>query len=417
MHKKHQFLLLLALVVLPLLSNAQQIKLKADLDPLISLPGAYSLTPEKLNELFPKKKFNKNPYFQWLDQDKTRAIFKRKPAGNVFVNLNVLEGSVPIHEMIVDFKDGKYLGVIVSIYNRGDATGKMSKADFDSSVKGLGRHLGIQLDTRPHRRKGKGLLTNGYSWFSTRGMAVLEYNPDAENSKVEFVRMRLCRRDAKGSYAAALKERPAPAVRTSSLPINVEKTADGNVFIDNIPMVDQGGKGYCVVASVQRVFEYFGVPCDMHQLAEIVDADPEIGTNSIKTAKELGDIDHLFRMRYEVLALRHNRKLIEPIEKDGNFYVGDDTLTSRDFGKVIRKYVDKGIPILWAMNLGEAPEEPAISQQASGGHMRLIIGYNDKTERLLFSDSWGAGHEVKSMLEKDAMSVTKGIYLMKPINN
>ena len=29
--------------------------------------------------------------------------------------------------------------------------------------------------------------------------------------------------------------------------------------------------------------------------------------------------------------------------------------------------------------------------------MRMIIGYNDKTKAILFSDSWGAGHELKQM--------------------
>jgi len=27
--------------------------------------------------------------------------------------------------------------------------------------------------------------------------------------------------------------------------------------------------------------------------------------------------------------------------------------------------------------------------------MRIIIGYNDSTQRLIFSDSWGAGNEVE----------------------
>ena len=85
---------------------------------------------------------------------------------------------------------------------------------------------------------------------------------------------RLARRDAKGTYAAAMDKRAGATVRLSDLPKNVTRDDDGNVFIDDIPMVDQGQKGYCVVASVQRLFEYYGIPCDQHQLAQIAGADP-----------------------------------------------------------------------------------------------------------------------------------------------
>ena len=31
----------------------------------------------------------------------------------------------------------------------------------------------------------------------------------------------------------------------------------------------------------------------------------------------------------------------------------------------------------------------------AGGHMRLIIGYNDKEQKIIFSDSWGADMNFK----------------------
>ena len=47
--------------------------------------------------------------------------------------------------------------------------------------------------------------------------------------------------------------------------------------------------------------------------------------------------------------------------------------------------------------------------------MRLIIGYNTKTNELLFSDSWGAGHEKKRMPLDDAWSITTGLVTIEPL--
>jgi len=175
-------------------------------------------------------------------------------------------------------------------------------------------------------------------------------------------------------------------------------------------MVDQGAKGYCVVASVQRLFEYYGIACDMHQLAQIAGSDPEQGTNMLAINRELGKIDHLFKTRFQCLAVRSTRGLVE-LEDDR--YVGDP-VSRDDFDKMIRSSIDDGIPLLWSLELGLFPEEPAIAQQAGGGHMRMIIGYDDSEDRILFSDSWGAGHELKSMDGGHAYDATHGLFLLKP---
>jgi hypothetical protein len=46
--------------------------------------------------------------------------------------------------------------------------------------------------------------------------------------------------------------------------------------------------------------------------------------------------------------------------------------------------------------------------------MRLIIGYNDTKKEIIFSDSWGAGHEMKRMAAPDASAATMGLYLLQP---
>ena len=49
--------------------------------------------------------------------------------------------------------------------------------------------------------------------------------------------------------------------------------------------------------------------------------------------------------------------------------------------------------------------------------MRMIIGYKlekNSVTQILFTDSWGAGHELKRMGAVDAYDVTIGLYSMAP---
>ena len=47
----------------------------------------------------------------------------------------------------------------------------------------------------------------------------------------------------------------------------VTRRAGGDVILDQIPMVDQGPKGYCVPATFERYLRYVGIPADMYELA------------------------------------------------------------------------------------------------------------------------------------------------------
>ena len=48
--------------------------------------------------------------------------------------------------------------------------------------------------------------------------------------------------------------------------------------------------------------------------------------------------------------------------------------------------------------------------------MRLIIGYNDKKNEILYTDSWGAGHELKRMPVDWAWTITHSLMYMKPLS-
>jgi hypothetical protein len=84
------------------------------------------------------------------------------------------------------------------------------------------------------------------------------------------------------------------------------------------------------------------------------------------------------------------------------------------FQKLIQEHTSRGVPLLWALVLGIYPEQPQISLQAGGGHMRLILGYNEAKREVIFTDSWGAGHELKRMKLDHAYQASVALYVIEP---
>ena len=83
------------------------------------------------------------------------------------------------------------------------------------------------------------------------------------------------------------------------------------------------------------------------------------------------------------------------------------------FQREVQQHIDQGVPLMWSVQLGFV-KEPGIPQNA-GGHMRLIIGYNTKAGEVIFTDSWGAGHEQKRMSVEDAWTITTGLASIAPL--
>ncbi len=386
-----------------------------NLDPLLAVPSNWEMTVANFEKAYTVEA---GQQFVWLTNDKKRAKFARNLAGIDGFVLTAFPDHVPVVETIVDFAGGRVNLVTVSIFNRGDEE-QISLAAFKERLKGTFEAMNGVFQVRPRTQKADptdGLLTEGFSWYQRKkGFGLLEYNENALSGNArEFLRLRLARPGAKGNLARALTHsRGGAAVGLDSLAENVKERENGDVFIDGIPMVDQGAKGYCVVAAAQRVFEYLGVGVDMHQLAQISDADPELGTDIIETALKVGKIDYRFKTRMDVLCLGPPGQMAEVHFKNDNLRRKGD-FDRRKFEKRIRSNIEDGLPVMWALLLGYYPEDPPLHEQMRGGHLRLIIGFNEDKDEILFSDTWGAGHELKRMNMDDAYMVTTGLFTLKP---
>lgn len=217
-------------------------------------------------------------------------------------------------------------------------------------------------------------------------------------------------------------------------------------MIKNVPMVDQGPKGYCAVATTERVFRYYGLAVDQHELAQIANTSDGGGTSPTQMLEALNKIEGRMKVRvravqkfdfkeflsmvedYNREAKRNDKKLVNLGGGSINLadvYAAMDgeslkaARTTRDksgfgrFQRSIAEEIDKGIPLMWSVQLGLFKEGDL--PQSGGGHMRLIIGYNAKTGEVLYSDSWGAKHALKRMPGDEACTITTGLYYIEPM--
>lgn len=359
---------------------------------------------------------------------------------------------LPLTEVVARFEEGKLAEMDAMIYARGDA-GDVSEEKFDEMVKQTAgaviRVTGMKFQERGKDAKNA-VKAFGLVWETPRIFYTLEYSKTKEVKsrdipfRAEFIRLNMAppKRDLGLLASAANLRRSA----FNGL-LHVERdTASGDVFIKDIPMVDQGQKGYCVVATAERVMRYYGSDVDSNELAQVANASSDGGTSLSAMRDSMKKLGARLRVRVrevekmdvrEILAMvkdynRAAKKMDAPeIPDPGNFIdVGaiyqamqaDVLKAARTknksdlsrFQRDVKANIDKGIPLLWSVQLGMIKEGDL--PQSGGGHMRLIIGYNEKTEEIIYSDSWGAGHEKKRMKADDAWTMTTSIMTIAPLS-
>ncbi len=200
------------------------------------------------------------------------------------------------------------------------------------------------------------------------------------------------------------------------------KTADsGDVVVSDIPMVDQGPKGYCVPATWERYLRFLGIPADMYVLA-MAAGSSQNGTN----------LDAMVANVDSLVTLYHRR-----IDE----FPGDLDM------KMISGNIDQGLPIMWTCSIHVPLERSLMKRKddrakvtdwsawstqlaanddleiakevtgtpSAGAHQRLIIGYNDKTGEIAISDSWSKAFSIRWMTLKEANAINAGqSYVISP---
>jgi hypothetical protein len=226
--------------------------------------------------------------------------------------------------------------------------------------------------------------------------------------RAEFLRLRLAPRDS-------INVPSTQSVHRLALRDNLVHQPNGDTYIGNLPMVDQGQKGYCAVATFERVARYYGLEVDQHEMAQVAnttargsdlagmeDAFKKLtGLIHVRTTKHIENSMKQFQQdvtAYNQAAKKEGKpefpfKRGESIVHPAVFAATADTaLFARIKGKQqafdrfnskLEEYLNQGIPIVWALQLGMFKE--AGIPQTQGGHMRLIIGYNHNTGDIIYT--------------------------------
>ena len=345
--------------------------------------------------------------------------------------------------------------VELSLYNRGDAgPSAMDVPALNEEIAAVAKKLdpaakkanperttlrngGVQCRQRFEKSDPTGELVWGLSAVDA-----------GKGGTVEYLRLTLTPKGAAKAKGAVRKT--AGTVAKKKVRDNVTKGPNGDVFIANVPMVDQGRKGYCAAAASERVLRYYGKQIDEHEIAQQAGTQAKGGTSTaamrevVRTVGErnglgfqsivsmsagVGDLeDEIGRYNKAAKAERKPELSLAQFTHGNTISVSEmhEAMDARvvyrmrqkdgrmkKFLAGVRQQVNAGVPVFWGVTLGLYPER-GVSLQSTGGHMRLIIGYNEGKREVLYTDTWGGGHELKRMPEDWAFTITNDAFFLKP---
>ena len=245
---------------------------------------------------------------------------------------------------------------------------------------------------------------------------------------------------------AGMVGREREQVSSYSLVQRVVRDPSGDVYLD-VPMHDQGEKGYCAAAAAERILDFYGASISQHEIAQRIQMGSQ-GATFEGILRGLRSLTAMLRLQLRVLMESDDKVFLKWVEeynkmakRDGKLQIDLTKPLDPDYGpKTIWEMFDKdlflksrirtpipvnrffdqckgkidlGIPLIQTCMIGILPEEAKLGQDP-GGHARLIIGCNVAKKEILYSDSWGLGHERKRMPLDHAYAITTGLLTIEP---
>lgn len=287
----------------------------------------------------------------------------------------------------------------------------------------------------------------------------------------DFIRLTTAPREE----ATALRTAAKPQIaRLKTLRENVKHTGKA-IYIEHIPMCLEGASSSSDAASTEMLFNYLEMPIDQREVAATMSAESttEGPFHALRTSLDkLAPIsmfhrsvlrefdwndwqglvdDYNWRARTEGQPEIDSKLELEPdaalrkMDIDSLKQVLGRTHPVANFRQNVIDNVGRGIPVLWGVQLGMIPEEDiplsycdsreddiiltskpgrlarsaplpvdAMPKAWVGKHMRLIVGYDNDTQEIIYTDPWGEGHARKRMAVSDANAITLSLYVIRP---
>ena len=373
---------------------------------------------EKLNEAAGQAIANGSP-FNELEAEPMANALKLRPESTSKIGKSwrhyaayagdyTLFGAMPYSVALYSDAEGKVENISIVYANKGDfgSTAGFARDHFknlgtsdpgtleeamDLDDKTISKALTSVFGEGMIQRYGEGDTRRKITRWDWNGHAFLLSNETGEYVSLAIVSLEMA--DSGGKSArmtdSALKQR---------LITNVRHEDNGDVVISEIPMVDQGPKGYCVPATFERAMRTMGIEADMYLLAMVG-----------QSAAGGGTVVEILLENVKSAVYRKGRRTKEDEVK---------SLKIRD----VKRYIDQGAPLMWTMHSmdsyndladentsgresGDAAFREKIAADAmkiaekekpeDNRHICMIIGYNESTNEIAVSDSWGKQFELR----------------------
>ena len=137
---------------------------------------------------------------------------------------------------------------------------------------------------------------------------------------------------------------------------SVTVSQQGHVYVANIPMIDQGKKGYCAAATLARVLQYYGYVVDQHALAELAETEGQASKGAQGGT--------------------HRKNIIRAMQRICNGTPFRLKSIRKPKPQALLAVIEQGLPIIWFIP----------------GHARLLTGIHPNNNEIIFSDTWGAAY-------------------------
>ena len=299
-------------------------------------------------------------------------------------------------------------GVDIVFFNKGDSMGKNDSwnsskvSQMRKDAKSISEKLSSVFGEPEKGRFGSGKLRSDVKVWKWRDCLFML---DFEEKEYIILRVRGSDFAVDGKGERADKKRDFKA--------GVKREENGDVYISGVPMVDQGDKGYCATATVERCLKYYGIEnVDMHKIAELCGTGAGGGTTTNALLSGMKKVCSAYRLKIgdAKMAMGSIKKNIDDGMLVCWFLLSTDEYVVRMMENTKSR---KGASADdWAKTLRK--QKRLKSADPDSGHICLIIGYNEKTKEIGVSNSWGEKAALTWVRFDDAKTVNLGTFSLVP---
>jgi hypothetical protein len=413
----------------------------------------FNVTPDKFMERM-------DQYFEWESESKETA----KASSSVsFLGFKALDA-------IARFKNGKFSKFEIYLYNRDDERSRKTYfwGLLDKALSKPDEWTGVSGERVPHEREGKFAVLVKV-WKQKPYLYTLKWACSHKDNKGFGERMRFEVSKLEDEDHSDKNKEPAkkPEVKksTGALTDNIKKSPNGDVFIENIKTFV---KGPCPSSVFEIVLSYYyGQDFDSSQIAQICKAsEPNLNMSDIFKAfksidaklrvrlkelyvSEMLKVDELdvndmrvwsrackviskynrsarkagvpkikiaqYMMKIDKKTLYYPKKMLAAMTLAGvkSMRLNGEKYEYKKFLKKVREYIKSGIPVCWCMTPALLQND-MFASQTSSRDLKLIIGYNDKENKIIYLDASGADHALNKMSYDDAWYITRAACVLLP---